>query len=661
MLCCSLHLYVLCTLAVLAGQGVGVVTEPHLPGGGACRCVPPNPCWNRVPWDELNASTHGRLMVIHDEMQRCIENINSDACAVDLNNSKNEFWLSGQVAGYMHTGLFGVWNISNMLGAYAVAAQTESDVQAAVAFAQKHNLRLVIKSTGHDWFGRSTAPGSLVVWMHLRKNMIWHDSFTPTGCGEQYPHGLHAVTMEAGVQFADLYPAAERVGRLVVGGTCDTVGVVGCGLGGCFGPFSKLFGSAASNMVEARVVLPNGTVVVANKCSHPDLFWSLRGGGAGVAGVVTSLTERTYPRPRWYAGVKWSCTVVDAGLYHGLVVEALRAAEAGAAGHWGGGMGVTTHDDNKTGASAGKRYTTWLSFLQYEGSASAGQALIEPLLKYVAEQLPAGSAECSHSTSNWTQQDYTPGMAPPWEEVHADREISTSHLVSLTKYITTQTLSGPNDTGRKRVASALMNITHLLPKELVNCTYGIIFDKAQAGLTPYAQLLFNETAQNPILQDTVAMLEVAERVPFLPQLPFTASVLRSQWPRLQEYAITTPTDPLYAVCSAGASSTGTDAQARECFGGWLDRVPRLRDQLRNVKRVMWDVFPNLDVDGSIFSGSYWNEADYFDPEFQRSFWGEDNYVRLLNIKDTYDPDGLFTCHHCVGSERWTPDGNCRIK
>lgn len=42
-------------------------------------------------------------------------------------------------------------------------------------------------------------------------------------------------------------------------------------------------------------------------------------------------------------------------------------------------------------------------------------------------------------------------------------------------------MSSPNTVSLfNQVASALMNITRLLPKELVNCTYGIIFDKAQA-------------------------------------------------------------------------------------------------------------------------------------------------------------------------------------
>jgi len=37
------------------------------------------------------------------------------------------------------------------------------------------------------------------------------------------------------------------------------------------------------------------------------------------------------------------------------------------------------------------------------------------------------------------------------------------------------------------------------------------------------------------------------------------------------------------------------------------------------------------------------------PDWQRTFWG-DNYVRLLEIKRTYDPGNLFRVHHGVGSE-----------
>jgi len=49
------------------------------------------------------------------------------------------------------------------------------------------------------------------------------------------------------------------------------------------------------------------------------------------------------------------------------------------------------------------------------------------------------------------------------------------------------------------------------------------------------------------------------------------------------------------------------------------------------------------------SGSYANETDYFEPNWQHSFWGA-NYARLAEIKRAYDPANLFRVHHGVGSE-----------
>lgn len=54
--------------------------------------------------------------------------------------------------------------------------------------------------------------------------------------------------------------------------------------------------------------------------------------------------------------------------------------------------------------------------------------------------------------------------------------------------------------------------------------------------------------------------------------------------------------------------------------------------------------------------AYWNE-----PNFQRAFWGS-NYERLLQIKKAVDPDDVFWCHICVGSEGWEEVGDslCRV-
>jgi hypothetical protein len=58
-------------------------------------------------------------------------------------------------------------------------------------------------------------------------------------------------------------------------------------------------------------------------------------------------------------------------------------------------------------------------------------------------------------------------------------------------------------------------------------------------------------------------------------------------------------------------------------------------------------------------GSYLAESDFFDERWREAFWGS-NYIKLLAVKDRYDPDGLFFVHHGVGSERWSDDGFTRL-
>ncbi len=42
---------------------------------------------------------------------------------------------------------------------YAVLATAKAHVKASIDFARRHNLRLVIRNTGHDFIGRSTGWG----------------------------------------------------------------------------------------------------------------------------------------------------------------------------------------------------------------------------------------------------------------------------------------------------------------------------------------------------------------------------------------------------------------------------------------------------------------------------------------------------------------------
>ena len=181
--------------------------------------------------------------------------------------------------------------------------------------------------------------------------------------------------------------------------------------------------------------------------------------------------------------------------------------------------------------------------------------------------------------------------------------------------------------------------------------------KGQAGCSKEAAELYRDSSQNPVTLNALGNLLVMYQVPDLPQIPPSSAVLKAEWPRLQQYAITSAADPLHDTCEAGAA--GDEASAVKCLTGWRARVPSIAARLRKVWHTVRESFPNMDASGRPYSGAYWNEADFDEKDWQVSHWGE-HYPRLLRIKKAYDPDGLFVCHHCVGSEDFTSDGNCRV-
>src|SRR5204863_9406130 len=77
-------------------------------------------------------------------------------------------------------------------------------------------------------------------------------------------------------------------GRALPVGTCPTVGIAGLTLGGGFGRLMRRHGVTSDSLLGATVVLADGRVVRCSRDDRGDLFWALRGGGAGF-GIVTQL------------------------------------------------------------------------------------------------------------------------------------------------------------------------------------------------------------------------------------------------------------------------------------------------------------------------------------------------------------------------------------
>src|ERR1700733_11136013 len=190
------------------------------------RVRPTDPAWpNEAAWDDLKERVGGNLIKVQPLFAACATEPKGAKCLDDLNNARNPFYLGDQPAGTQVSGWLDAW--APAASAYAVAARSAADVAAAVNFASKNNLRLVIKGGGHSYQGSSNASDSLLVWTRAMNAVTVHDAFVGKGCqGRQTP--TPAVTVQAGAMWIDAYDAVTtHVGRYVQGGGCATVGVAG--------------------------------------------------------------------------------------------------------------------------------------------------------------------------------------------------------------------------------------------------------------------------------------------------------------------------------------------------------------------------------------------------------------------------------------------------
>jgi FAD/FMN-containing dehydrogenase len=105
------------------------------------------------------------------------------------------------------------------------------------------------------------------------------------------------ATIGAGARLGAVYDALERHGLTIPAGCGPAVGIAGLTLGGGLGVLGRARGVTADSLLAAQVVLADGRVVDCDDHHDQELFWALRGAGAGNFGVVTSLQFRTLPAP----------------------------------------------------------------------------------------------------------------------------------------------------------------------------------------------------------------------------------------------------------------------------------------------------------------------------------------------------------------------------
>lgn len=182
-----------------------------------------------------------------------------------------------------------IWNGAiDRCPAFIVRCRRTAEVAAAVRFAADHGLLLAVKSGGHSIPGWSVCEGGVMIDLSPMKGL--HVDTTK-----------RLATAEPGLLLREYDAVTHMFGLASPGGEISHTGLAGLTLGGGFGWLSRKHGLACDNLVEAEVVLADGSIVVANAQSEPELFWALRGGG-GNFGVVTRFTFALHPIQPMMAG-----------------------------------------------------------------------------------------------------------------------------------------------------------------------------------------------------------------------------------------------------------------------------------------------------------------------------------------------------------------------
>ncbi len=179
------------------------------------------------------------------------------------------------------------WNLTiDQYPALIVEAENTTDVVKAVKFAEEHNLRIAVQSTGHgviypcdgQMLIRTSEMDEVIIIAEEKKARI-----------------------EAGALWSDVVRVAQRQGLAPLSGFAPSVGVVGYTLSGGFGWLLRKYGLAVDSLLSVDMVTMQGEILHVTQASHPDLFGGLGGGGI-MLGIITAIEIRLFPVEKVYTG-----------------------------------------------------------------------------------------------------------------------------------------------------------------------------------------------------------------------------------------------------------------------------------------------------------------------------------------------------------------------
>lgn len=498
------------------------------------RCFPGASCWPNLDGElDLYKNIKGKVLTAYDEEYR--------ARVLMINTRVTE------------------------LPFLIVMAETVDDVIYAVKYANRYNMKITIRSSGHDYIGRSTWHGSLQINLANMQDLKFNLNSSRNAAGE--------VTAQSGNPWLRLYNETNKLGRVIVGGSAHTVSMGGYTLGGGHSPIGRKFGMAVDNLLEVEMVAANGSLVYANESGttvidtesgrsqhsyNTDIFWAVRGGGGSTYGIVTAFTYKLHYDSKMVKVTCYSPVYDSFGTDVGRpFLEAFDKLASSLAPEWGGYEIITSGSDPIKNTRG-----TILLVLNHFGEWGS------PSFNTFAPFEPIAQTHCKFENVS----DFL------------EYEVTANDALYFRSYIF-NSLIQPSS----------------FRAEYYNFMYSMFTDpqieKIQAGIGCTGTLIGgnmkikdpHSTAVNPNFRTAV----------------YSMSCGMSWDDPFRDHAVI--------------------ALAEQFTKGFLNHG----------------------------NGTYFNEPSAYLPNWKTAYWGG-HYDRLLAIKQQWDPDNVFTCLHCVGSDIGKP-------
>ena len=134
-----------------------------------------------------------------------------------------------------------------------------ADVIAAVKFGRDNDLVVALRGGGHNGAGLSSVDDGLFIDLSMMK-------------GVRVDPVARTARVDAGCTHGDIDHATDAFGLAMPAGIISTTGIAGLTLSGGHGYLSRKYGLTIDNLIEADVVLADGSLLTTSTKNEPDLF-----------------------------------------------------------------------------------------------------------------------------------------------------------------------------------------------------------------------------------------------------------------------------------------------------------------------------------------------------------------------------------------------------